>query len=1281
MTYGEESGKATLNEETGKYEYKLSTGDVVTITPAAAAKITHVAEGEVDNAFTWSVANEDYYTKGEDTVGTLTVSPATLTIVTDSGEKEYDGTALTAGGKATFGEAETALEAGKDVTVALAGTETITVKITGSQTPVGNSENTYTITWGSVAESDYTVSPTVGKLTVTKSTTAITIVSGTNSWKYDGVDHSEPTYTVTYGTQSGTATKNDDGSYSFKLSTGDVITISNVKTVKNVGDTAANNNTFTYALTNADQYTTVSTTYGTLTITPRTVTMTSATDSKEYDGQPLTAKTVAETGDGFIEGEGATYNVTGSQTTVGNSPNTFTYTLNEGTLEENYTISTTNGTLTVSRTSKVLTIESASDSKMYDGTALHKAEYTVKYGDTVVTANEDGTFTLPTGDKLTITDTSNVVHVADTKANNNTFTYVLVNADQYETVTPTYGTLTITVRTITMTSATDSKVYDGTALTNDTVTVTGDGFIEGEGATYTVTGSQTVAGSSPNTFTYALNEGTTATDYNITTANGTLTVTQKTLTITADSDTKVYDGTALTKNSYTNTALATGDSIESVTVTGSQTVVGKSENVPSAAKIVNAAGEDVTESYQITYANGELEVTARHVTVSVAEAPSVAYDGKEHTGIEEYVFTNVAADQTATITYTPAKGTLVGTYTGSYTDGTFKVVDKDGNDVTDNYVLDEKTPGTLTITDKPVSGDLVVTKTAEDKEYALGEEVTFTIEVTNIYNEAKTITLEEIEGVTLEQSEFEDVEPGETVSTTATYTITEADIVKGSFTNTVTASIGDLSWTADATIETEEADPHLTVVKTTTSKPENGETYALGETITYEIVVTNDGNLTISNVVVTDELTGDEWKVDSLAPGESETFKAEYEVTEADIVAGSVVNEATADGDNESDKDTEDEPGTAEDPTEDPNPHMTVEKTTTSEPENGETYALGETIKYEITVTNDGNLTISDVVVTDELTGDEWTIKSLAPGASETFEAEYVVTEEDILAGKVVNEATADGDNESDEPTDSDPGTKEDPTEDPKPHLTVEKETTSKPADGEAYKATEVVTYKITVTNDGNLTITDIVVTDELVNKEWTIDSLAPGESKEFTVEYTVTEEDAYAGSVVNVATATGDNKSDDPTEDEPGTKEVPTQEGDVIYRFTEGDGQTWWTDSEEGAKFTVKRTPYDEVCFDHFLNIYIDGKLVDKSLYTAERGSTKLDVSKEFMDTLALGDHIIVAEYNDGKAQASFTVATKDIPDTGDHAEPRLYVSMLCLSMAGCLVLLTGKKRRKEEE
>ncbi len=82
---------------------------------------------------------------------------------------------------------------------------------------------------------------------------------------------------------------------------------------------------------------------------------------------------------------------------------------------------------------------------------------------------------------------------------------------------------------------------------------------------------------------------------------------------------------------------------------------------------------------------------------------------------------------------------------------------------------------------------------------------------------------------------------------------------------------------------------------------------------------------------------------------------------------------------------------------------------TTSEPANGETYALGETITYTVTVKNDGNLTITDITVTDELTENEWTIASMAPGDEQGFAASHKVTEDDILAGEVVNVATAKG--------------------------------------------------------------------------------------------------------------------------------------------------------------------------------------------------------------------------------------------------------------------------------
>lgn len=209
----------------------------------------------------------------------------------------------------------------------------------------------------------------------------------------------------------------------------------------------------------------------------------------------------------------------------------------------------------------------------------------------------------------------------------------------------------------------------------------------------------------------------------------------------------------------------------------------------------------------------------------------------------------------------------------------------------------------------------------------------------------------------------------------------------------------------------EDKNGHLTVEKVTTSSPSNGKSYSLGETITYKISVTNDGNLTIINIKVTDELTGDEWTIESLAPGETKDFETTYVVTEQDIVNGEVLNVATATGlspDNDS-PDVPVDPGTDPEPVDDPCEHINIEKIVTNNPANGETFALGESINYKILIVNDGNLTALNVKVTDELTGDEWYIESLAPGERVQFTCSYVVTEADILAGQVSNTARVRG--------------------------------------------------------------------------------------------------------------------------------------------------------------------------------------------------------------------------------------------------------------------------------
>ena len=387
----------------------------------------------------------------------------------------------------------------------------------------------------------------------------------------------------------------------------------------------------------------------------------------------------------------------------------------------------------------------------------------------------------------------------------------------------------------------------------------------------------------------------------------------------------------------------------------------------------------------------------------------------------------------------------------------------------------------------------------------------------------------------------------------------------------------------DITVEvkTEKANPHLTVTKTTTSTPKNDSTYALGEKITYQITVKNDGNVSAKNITVSDPLLGKEWTVESLAPNEtSEAFTGEYEVTEQDILNGSVVNNATATGESVDPEipDPEVTPGQTTDETDDPNGHITVTKKTTSTPENGSTYALGETITYEITAKNDGNLTLTGVTVIDELTGLNETIEgNFEPGAEKTFTTSHVVTTDDIQNVKVINVATATGTSpDPDKPTpDVTPGEKEDPVDKPNPSLAVVK---TSDAEGQVTLG-QKITYTITVTNNGNTVIDNINLTDDKTGERWSdVGTLQPGEQAVRTTEYTVTEADIIAGQIVNHATATGKDpsgnnvtgKGDKTVETEPSKPHITVTKETTS---TPKNGETYALGEEITYKITAKNT------------------------------------------------------------------------------------------------------------
>lgn len=166
---------------------------------------------------------------------------------------------------------------------------------------------------------------------------------------------------------------------------------------------------------------------------------------------------------------------------------------------------------------KNVTLTANSDSATYDGTEHTVTGYTAK--DNENKAVEGLTFTGVASPSASGTDAGEYdVEFSGSAvgAHNNLYYVTAANP----------GKLTINKRSVTLTSETASKVYDGTPLTRPNVKVTGDGFVEGEGATYNVTGTITNVGTTDNTFTYTLKDGTKATNYTITKKEGKLTITE-----------------------------------------------------------------------------------------------------------------------------------------------------------------------------------------------------------------------------------------------------------------------------------------------------------------------------------------------------------------------------------------------------------------------------------------------------------------------------------------------------------------------------------------------------------------------------------------------------------------------------------------------------------------------------------------------------------------------------------------------------------------------------------
>lgn len=612
----------------------LMSGDAITVTTAAPTEV-----GTTDNTYTidWGDTNKDNYTITDD-IGELTITKndTKITVTAGSASRAYNGEDLTDSSFTVEGLPDAlTLEATTDGSQYIAGT---TKNVITDHKILNSDGEDRTENFTNVEYAD-------GELEVTLK--RIAFWSWPAVYTYDGWSHSS---TIPFGLvriQFASADNIQQSDLSF-----------NFDTYRDVG---SHPGTFTVSFRDyfgkdlSHKYTIIyegpngSEPFANVIIQPRDLTVSTTSESKVYDGEPLKGSASLS---GRVGGDNVKVTADTTITDVGSTANN--YTIDWGTTkQENYTLIEDLGTLTV--TPATLTVVTDSDTKTYDGTPLTAGahlEGLSPHDDATVEAT--GTITDPG-----VTTNSYEINWGTTNPDN----YVIVEK---------LGQLSITngePAPLTVITESASKTYDGTPLTADARLV---GLKKGADATVKATGSITHAGSTKNTYEIVWGDAD-PNDYTINEDFGTLTVEKADLTVTTDSASKTYDGKPL---------IATGASLEglcgtddaSVTATGTITNAGSTKN---GCEITwNSASRD---DYTIKEKLGTLTVEKATLYISTGYAHKL-YDGKPLT-CDEASIEGLQNDETAWVT---ATGTITDI---GYTENTYKLTWGTANP--DNYKIKE----------------------------------------------------------------------------------------------------------------------------------------------------------------------------------------------------------------------------------------------------------------------------------------------------------------------------------------------------------------------------------------------------------------------------------------------------------------------------------------------------------------------------------------------------------------------------------------------------------------
>ena len=477
-----------------------------------------------------------------------------------------------------------------------------------------------------------------------------------------------------------------------------------------------------------------------------------------------------------------------------------------------------------------------------------------------------------------------------------------------------------------------------------------------------------------------------------------------------------------------------------------------------------------------------------------------------------------------------------------------------------------KTPEQI---EKDYRKDITITKVWEDNNDAKNarpENVTFNVigktNGTVAYNKPETIQ-EDLNKNTWTKTV--NVPVYDSLAREISYTVQEANIPNGYVAKTQELTVKNIL----PGIEVEKDVVEVKHGETTTSY-EEGFTGTIpveeGDIIKYNISVRNTSSVTINNVTVTDDtlavtansngedgITPNIGIIENLLSNETKTYTVYHKVTAQEVLTGGtkITNTVTVTGKYNDGKDTITEDDDATVTVKDINDISVVkeQKVNGNVIPNGTEVKLGQKITYTITVTNEGNTTLKDVVVNDTISGiagelnikptagvivsgDKtngyvFTIGELPARATKVITAEYTVIEADISENskEIGNVATVNAKTTGGDPVDPETSEVEVVTEEGEPIIDVVKTSTLKEINGKKNdnKAEygDIITYTITATNtgiiSGDVTITDKVPTGTELYRNGTTNLTAE--------ELNALETEAGLTKVLNVAPNGGESK------------------------------------------------------------------------------------------------------------------------------------------------------------